>query len=403
MCEIPDPGGTSIDDLFDIIEEIGKGGYGSVYKAREKETGSIYALKKINKFDDRQATPPSFFRETECLHEIAKSDAKGANNILKLHKIIRCHQNNCFFLVLEMCDCDLGDIIKLYSSCEDDFDEHQTPNQICPNLSFDQIKNYMVQILQGMTTLHDHGFVHRDIKPPNILIKNGTDIKICDFGLTRNLSKNRSRFCRPLTPHVATPSYRAPELLLGSTKYDQSIDVWSVGCLLFEMATGKVLFHSRNSQSDFAQLNTIFRICGTPHLDDSSLHHLPNAMLISSMPNYEPILEEVLDSTLPSFFEPMKQVLIEMLQLDPQKRISLKDALLDPFFSGETEKIIERNQTFIKSGTFFNENRFIEDKIFPSKLENNENNIQIKNRATPRNIIDKLRPTKVTPPEISIF
>jgi serine/threonine protein kinase len=85
--------------------------------------------------------------------------------------------------------------------------------------------------------MHSLGVVHRDLKPENVLILDGK-AKICDFGSSKILDKENNKN----TPYVVSRYYRAPELLLGSTKYTETIDIWAVGCMLFELMTRTPLF-----------------------------------------------------------------------------------------------------------------------------------------------------------------
>lgn len=114
----------------------------------------------------------------------------------------------------------------------------------------------MLQILQGLHFIHKHGFFHRDIKPENLLCNGPELIKIADFGLAREI---RSR--PPYTDYVSTRWYRAPEVLLRSTKYSSPVDVWAVGCIMAELYTLQPIFPGRS------EVDQIFRICtvlGTP-------------------------------------------------------------------------------------------------------------------------------------------
>lgn len=118
------------------------------------------------------------------------------------------------------------------------------------------IRNIMFQILQGLNYIHKHGFFHRDIKPENLLCNGPELVKIADFGLAREI---RSR--PPYTDYVSTRWYRAPEVLLRSTKYSSPVDVWAVGCIMAELYTLQPLFPGRS------EVDQIFRICtilGTP-------------------------------------------------------------------------------------------------------------------------------------------
>ena len=154
----------------------------------------------------------------------------------------------------------------------------------------DHVKRLLYQTLSGLEYLHSANVVHRDLKPANILVTASCDVRVCDFGLSRQIKKQRSRGSmemdmdqedresltsqgntygsrapvRTLTKHVVTRYYRAPELILLSSEYTEAIDVWSVGCIFAEMATGRPLFPG---SSDNDQLNRIFRILGTPTRD----------------------------------------------------------------------------------------------------------------------------------------
>jgi len=121
------------------------------------------------------------------------------------------------YMVLEWCHHDLSGLI------------HN------PDFKFTEgvVKHFMKQIMDGFKYLHSHmGTLHRDVKPANILVNSEGQIKIADFGLARAMDLKRA-----LTNghRIVTRWYRSPELLLGSQKYDYSIDMWSVGCVFGEV------------------------------------------------------------------------------------------------------------------------------------------------------------------------
>lgn len=101
-----------------------------------------------------------------------------------------------------------------------------------------QVKCYMQQLLSGLQHCHEGGILHRDIKPSNLLIDKNGELKIADFGLA---NFHHPKHKRSLTNRVVRLWYRAPELLLGSTDYGVGIDLWSAGCLLAEMFSGRQL------------------------------------------------------------------------------------------------------------------------------------------------------------------
>jgi serine/threonine protein kinase len=186
----------------------------------------------------------------------------------------------------------------------------------------------MGQLLSAVSALHELGFVHRDLKPANVFVTRANEVKLGDFGLARRL------IAKELTQEVVTPCYRAPELLLGDTHYGAAVDVWSLGCVLYEMITGRLLFDRLTSrESVVGQLGSIFKICGSPTADDwPEFADLPEARFVQFVRQYPPALRDVLDETLPEQFDCVKDLIQAMLQLNPAKRISVAAALTHPFF-----------------------------------------------------------------------
>ena len=102
-------------------------------------------------------------------------------------------------------------------------------------LSDDHVQFLIYQIIRGMKYVHTAGIIHRDLKPSNIAVNEDCELKILDFGLARPTENE-------MTGYVATRWYRAPEIMLNWMHYNHTVDIWSVGCIMAEMLTGKTLF-----------------------------------------------------------------------------------------------------------------------------------------------------------------
>ncbi|XP_029067507.1 cyclin-dependent kinase 3 isoform X2 [Monodon monoceros] len=228
-------GGSAGMDVFQKVEKIGEGTYGVVYKAKNKETGQLVALKKIRLDLETEGVPSTAIREISLLKELKHP------NIVRLLDVV--HSEKKLYLVFEFLSQDL----KKYMD--------STP---ASKLPLHVVKSYLFQLLQGVNFCHSHRVIHRDLKPQNLLINELGAIKLADFGLARAFGVP----LRSYTHEVVTLWYRAPEILLGSRFYSTAVDVWSIGCIFAEMVTRKALFPG---DSEIDQLFRIFRTLGTPN------------------------------------------------------------------------------------------------------------------------------------------
>ncbi|XP_045762207.1 mitogen-activated protein kinase 15 [Maniola jurtina] len=209
---------------FDIKKRLGKGAYGIVWKAVDKKSKDVVAIKKIFDAFRNQTDAQRTFREIIFLQSF-----RNHPNIVKLHSIHRALNNRDIYLGFEYMETDLHNVIKR------------------GNILKDVHKRYiMYQMLKATKYIHSGNVIHRDQKPSNVLIDSACRVKIADFGLARSVSSMYSGGedgadpC--LTDYVATRWYRAPEILIASKSYTKGIDMWSLGCILGEMLVGKPLF-----------------------------------------------------------------------------------------------------------------------------------------------------------------
>lgn len=280
------------------LYKIGEGVYGIVRKAQNRETREFVAIKRIRINDEDDGVPYTVINEIAALKEL-----KGHKNIVSL--IEYTWESDKIYLVFEFMNYDLREYIDVIR-CDMD-----------PRL----IKSYMYQLLLGVHHCHKHRIIHCDLKPRNLLIDNKGLLKIADFGL----SKFADVKPRDYSSCVQTIWYRAPEVLLGMTKYSMNIDMWSIGCIFVEMVTRETLLPG-DSHSD--QLNRIFRIFGTPNEESwPGVSELPEFK--SDFPIYKPKdLSELFPKLEPSGID----LITKMLQMDPSKRITISEALDHPYF-----------------------------------------------------------------------
>uniref|UniRef100_A0A8C3YRU7 cyclin-dependent kinase n=1 Tax=Catagonus wagneri TaxID=51154 RepID=A0A8C3YRU7_9CETA len=286
-------------DMFQKVEKIGEGTYGVVYKAKNKETGQLVALKKIRLDLETEGVPSTAIREISLLKELKHP------NIVRLLDVV--HSEKKLYLVFEFLSQDL----KKYM-------DTMPASELPPHL----VKSYLLQLLQGVHFCHAHRVIHRDLKPQNLLISELGAIKLADFGLARAFGVP----LRTYTHEVVTLWYRAPEILLGSRFYSTAVDVWSIGCIFAEMVTRRALFPG---DSEIDQLFRIFRTLGTP-----SEATWPG---VTQLPDYKGSFPKWtgkgLEEIVPSLEPEGRDLLTQFLQYDPSRRISAKAALAHPYFS----------------------------------------------------------------------
>nr|CDS27156.1 cyclin dependent kinase 14 [Hymenolepis microstoma] len=309
-----------------LQERIGTGTYSDVYKCRQACNGKIYAIKVI-KMNKEEGAPGTAIWEASLLKMLHHE------NVIALHKIR--YDPGKLHILLEYARYNLNSYMTMY--------------QLSSNQS--NVESLARQFFRGLSYVHGKSIIHRDLKPENLLITDNGTLKIADFTI---------QVCQPVSKfgtHVSTLWYKAPELLLEINEYGSEIDIWSAGCILYEMMKGKALFGGLN---DMNQLKTIFEDIGVP-----SSVYWPELFFITKFQLIKPTLRQfgppLIDMNpethniqarlLPKFQRNMHQnwlsrmdafKLLEMcLQPRGSQRITAEQALNEMAFLGGNSPIVK--------------------------------------------------------------
>ncbi|XVE94353.1 hypothetical protein REPUB_Repub02eG0001900 [Reevesia pubescens] len=268
-------------EAFEKLEKVGEGTYGKVYRARERATGKIVALKKTRLHEDDEGVPPTTLREVSILRML--SHDPHVVRLMDVKQGLNKQGNTVLYLVFEYMDTDLKKFIRSFRQSG-----HLIP--------VSTVKSLMYQLCKGVAFCHGHGVLHRDLKPHNLLMDRKTmTLKIADLGLARAFTLPIKKY----THEILTLWYRAPEVLLGATHYSTAVDMWSVACIF-----------------------------GTPNEQVwPGVSSLPNW---HEYPQWSP---QNLSSAVPNLDTDGLHLLSQMLQYDPSKRISAKKAMEHPYFA----------------------------------------------------------------------
>ncbi|KAI6148560.1 mitogen-activated protein kinase [Pisolithus tinctorius] len=300
----------NVGTQYQVLDVVGEGAYGIVCSAIHRPSGRKVAIKKIAPFDHSMFCLRTL-RELKLLKFL--SEAGVSENIISILDIIKPPSLEAFkevYLIQELMETDMHRVIRTQ------------------DLSDDHAQYFVYQTLRALKALHSADVIHRDLKPSNLLLNANCDLKVCDFGLARSVrtaepSGTETGF---MTEYVATRWYRAPEIMLTFKQYTKAIDVWSVGCILAEMLSGKPLFPGRDYHH---QLSLILDVLGTPTLDEfyaittrrsrDYIRALPfrkRKPFAQLFPNANPLAIDFLTKTL---------------TFDPKKRLTVEEALEHPY------------------------------------------------------------------------
>ncbi|XP_073327537.1 mitogen-activated protein kinase 12 [Pagrus major] len=289
-----------VPDRYRDLRQVGSGAYGTVCSAVDSRTRTKVAIKKLYRPFQSELFAKRAYRELRLLKHMKHENVIGLLDVftadLSLDKL------HDFYLVMPYMGTDLGKLLKLQ------------------RLSEEKIQYLVYQMLRGLKYIHSAGIIHRDLKPGNLAINEDCELKILDFGLARQADSE-------MTGYVVTRWYRAPEVILSWMHYTQTVDIWSVGCIMAEMLQGKPLF---KGSDHLDQLREIMKTTGTPTQEFiSKLESEDAKSYIRSLPKMEKKdLRKVFSTTNPEAVS----VLERMLLLDPESRATAAEGLTLPYF-----------------------------------------------------------------------
>ena len=289
--------------LFEKLQRCGAGTYGTVYKARDKETGEIVALKKLRMSNDisKEGFPITSIREIKILKSI------NHVNIVRLKDVVVGSKPDSIFLAFEYCDHDLASLM----------DHMKRP------FSESELKCLLLQLLRSVAHLHARFVLHRDLKLSNLLMTKGGVLKLADFGLARLFGYPLQTY----TPKVVTLWYRAPEILLGVEKYHAAADCWAVGCIFGELLRHRPLLPGA---TELEQIEKIYALLGAPN--DKIWPEYSKLPMVASLPFASKYKYNGLSSEFPSLSAAGMHLLKGLLCYDPAKRLTAQQALDHPYF-----------------------------------------------------------------------
>ena len=293
-------------------KQLGCGSFGRVFLVAHNETNELFALKTI----DKRKIMVTYGKLDIIYDEINIHSKLLHQNIIKVYNVYEDEET--INIIMEYAQ--KGNLYQLIKNEKNGFSESK---------AFD----YFIQMINAVYYLHSNNIIHRDIKPENILISEDDQLKLCDFGWARELTlENRSTFC-------GTMEYMAPEIV-GSENYDYSVDIWSLGILLYELLFGHSPFKGNSTNNIILNIKS---------------HEL----------NYDDKNKKISNSC--------KDLIQKLLNMNPQKRLKIKDILEHPFIKKHSKKKYDKIHNQLSK-----------------KINDINNNISISGKKPENNIDNKI-------------
>ena len=206
---------------YNIVGELGKGGNGQVFKVKKENDEIMYAIKKIAISNLSEDEVEQIENESKILASI------NDENIVQYYDSSK--DSSSFYILMEYCE---GSDLKKF------INEHKKQNKLIEEKIIYKIVS---NLCLGIKAIHDKNLIHRDLKPENIFISENFSIKIGDFGISKQLSVNEEY----AVTSIGTSKYMAPEVIKGE-KYNNKVDIWALGCIIYELFTLNVCFDSKS-------------------------------------------------------------------------------------------------------------------------------------------------------------
>nr|QIC53202.1 MAPK11 [Lethenteron camtschaticum] len=290
-----------VPERYSGLTPVGSGAYGSVCSALDRHRAMKVAVKKLSRPFQSLIHAKRAYRELRLLKHMNHENVIGLLDVFTPDKSLDVF--NDMYLVTHLMGADLNNIVK------------------CQKLTDDHVQFLVYQTLRGLKYIHSAGIIHRDLKPSNLAVNEDCELKILDFGLARLTDEE-------MTGYVATRWYRAPEIMLNWMHYNQTVDIWSVGCIMAELLTGRALFPG----TDYIdQLKLIMQLVGTPGPElmqkissDSARNYIQSLPVMKKRD-----FRDVFLGANPNAVE----LLERMLVLDTERRVTASQALAHPYLA----------------------------------------------------------------------
>uniref|UniRef100_A0A8C2XPR9 mitogen-activated protein kinase n=1 Tax=Cyclopterus lumpus TaxID=8103 RepID=A0A8C2XPR9_CYCLU len=284
-----------VPEKYTRLKQIGTGAYGSVCSAINEKTKEKVAIKKLHRPFQSEIFAKRAYRELRLLKHMKHENVIGLLDVFS--SALSLDEIQDFYLVMPYMFTDLS--------------------KVRGHLTEDKVQFLVYQMLCGLRVTP---FLLQDLKPGNLAVNQDCELKILDFGLARSTDAE-------MTGYVVTRWYRAPEVILNWMHYTQTVDIWSVGCIMAEMINGKTLFKGRDYMDQLTQIMKVTGVPGAEFIQKLDSQEAKN--YIKALPRYP---RKDFSTLFPRASAKGIDLLEKMLVLDGDERPTAELALEHPYF-----------------------------------------------------------------------